>query len=102
MNMKRPNWLPILTAAATLLAAQAAWADFNPVPLLSSSFNMDIVVERTAPGPIGRATTASMDSGTNNDNASWYEVGYNTAAPATGVPAAGSTFTSAAASTHQF
>jgi hypothetical protein len=102
MIRPNPNRYLITTSALTLLAASAARADFNPVPLQISSFNQDIVVERTAPGAIGRATTASMDSGTNNNGASWYELGYNTAAPATGLPAAGSTFTSAASTTHQF
>src|SRR5882672_9131167 len=85
-----------------LILTNTARADFNPVPLASSSFNYDIVVERTAPPPIGRATTASMDAGTNNTDASWYEIGFNTAAPTTGVPAADSTFASAAAANHQF
>src|SRR5438477_2946663 len=85
-----------------LIAARNSRADFNPVPLARSSFNYDIVVERTAPPPIGRATTASMDAGTNNTGASWYEIGFNTAAPTTGFPAAGSTFSSAAASSHQY
>src|SRR6267378_1695833 len=85
-----------------LIAASNSRADFNPVPLASSSFNYDIVVERTAPPPIGRATTASMDAGTNNTDASWYEIGFNTAAPTTGFPAAGSTFASASAANHQY
>src|SRR5436189_5848213 len=85
-----------------LTATNYSRADFNPVPLTSSSFNYDIVVERTAPPPIGRATTASMDAGTNNTGASWYERGFNTAAPTTGFPVAGSTFSSAAAASHQY
>jgi hypothetical protein len=89
-------------AAVTLITANLAYGDFNPVPLASSSFNQDVVVEKTAPGPIGRATTASLDSGTNNSQNSWYEVGFNTAAPSTGLPAAGSTFVSAASATHQY
>src|SRR3982750_4809323 len=85
-----------------LTATNYSRADFNPVPLTSSSFTYDIVVERTAPPPIGRATTASMDAGTNNTGASWYEIGFNAAAPTTGFPAAGSTFSSPAASSHQY
>ena len=85
-----------------LVSVNIARADFNPVPIASSSFNYDVVVERPAPPPIGRATSASMDAGTNNTGASWYEVGFNTAAPTTGIPAAGSTFASASAASHQF
>jgi hypothetical protein len=43
-----------------------------------------------------------MDAGTNNTDASWYEIGFNAAAPTTGFPAAGSTFASAAAANHQY
>jgi Immunoglobulin I-set domain len=82
--------------------AATARADFNPVILTSDSFNQDIVVERGAPGPIGRATNASMDSGTNNNQDSWYEEGFNLAAPPTGLPPAGSVFTSASLATHQY
>src|SRR3982751_1558913 len=85
-----------------LLSASEALGDFNPVALTTASFNRDVVVERTSPGPIGRATTATMDAGTNNTGDTWYEVGFNTASPTTGVPAAGLTFTSAAAANHQF
>jgi hypothetical protein len=47
-------------------------------------------------------TTASMDSGTGNSDTSWYEQGYNTANPATGLPRAGSTFTHQNATNHQY
>jgi hypothetical protein len=103
----QPNCARALTlrlGAAALLATAgfSARADFNPVPLTSASYNLDVVAERSAPPPIGRATTVSMDSGTNNNQDSWYEVGFNLAAPTTGVPAAGSTFTSASLATHQY
>jgi hypothetical protein len=102
MNRLRGQLISIVGLCLALLSLHPARADFNPVPLASSSFNYDIVVERTAPPPIGRATTASMDAGTNNTDASWYEIGFNTASPTTGFPAAGSTFASAAAANHQY
>jgi hypothetical protein len=102
MNQLRGQLLSSVCLCLALISLRKARADFNPVPLASSSFNYDIVVERTAPSPIGRATTASMDAGTNNTDASWYEIGFNTAAPTTGLPAAGSTFASAAAANHQY
>src|SRR6267142_177608 len=102
MNKLRGPLFSSVCLCLALLSLHTARADFNPVPLASSSFNYDIVVERTAPPAIGRATTASMDAGTNNTDASWYEIGFNTAAPTTGFPAAGSTFASASAANHQF
>src|ERR1041385_1592197 len=100
--MNNPPAHLICSFSVLISCSFLAHADFNPVPLAASSFNSDVIVERTAPGPIGRATNASMDGGTNNSGASWYEIGFNTAAPATGLPAAGSTFTSAAAASHQY
>lgn len=87
-----------------LTVAGTARAGFTPVPLTSGSFNQDMVVEKTAPAPVvgGGYTTASMDNGTANTATSWYEVGYNAAAPTTGLPAAGSTFTHQNAANHQY
>jgi hypothetical protein len=102
MNQLRGPSFGNVALCLALISMHTARADFNPVPLASSSFNYDIVVERTAPPPIGRATTASMDAGTNNTDASWYEIGFDTAAPTTGLPAAGSTFASASAANHQY
>jgi predicted alpha-1,6-mannanase (GH76 family) len=63
-----------------------------------------MVVENTAPAPVlaGGYTTASMDSGTGNSATTWYELGYNTANPTTGLPLAGSTFTHQNAPDHQY
>lgn len=79
-------------------------ADFVPIPLTASSYNQDMVVERTAPAPVVPAgyTTASMDNGTANSGYSWYERGYDPAAPLTGLPPAGSTFTDQSAPNYQF
>ena len=78
----------------TMLLADVTHADFIPIPLTGDSFNQDVVVEKTAPPPLMPATTASMDGGTANTNFSWYERGYNADWTSTGLPAAGSTFTS--------
>jgi hypothetical protein len=75
-----------------LFLASAAHADFDPVLVMPASFNHDIVVESNAPGPVARASRATMDGGTNNTGRTFYEIGYNTASPTTGLPAAGSTF----------
>src|ERR1035438_7706558 len=81
-----------------------AHGGFAPIPLTSGSFNQDMVVERSAAGPVqaGGYTSASMDSGVGNTATSWYEKGYNTASPSTGLPAAGSTFTNQSAADHQY
>src|SRR4051812_135040 len=102
MYLAQPTLRSCSLGLAFMICASEIRADFNPVTLATSSFNADVVVERTAPGPIGRATNASMDGGTNNSGASWYEVGFNLAAPTTGVPTAGSTFTSASLAGHQY
>lgn len=102
MNKLRGSLFRSAYLCLTFVSLNTAWADFNPIPLAGSSFNYDIVVEHTAPGPIGRATTASMDAGTNNTDDSWYEIGFDAAAPTTGLPAAGSTFSSTSAANHQY
>lgn len=76
----------------------------NPIALASDSYNRDVVVERTAPLPPtpGAYTTASMETGAANTSWSWYEVGYNTGAPTTGLPAANTLFASATYLDHLF
>ncbi len=84
--------------------AFAAKAGFVPITLTSGSYNQDVVVENTAPAPVlpGGYTTASMDNGLGNTGTSWYEQGYDSAAPNTGLPPAGSTFTSQSSSSHSY
>ncbi|MDB6020465.1 MAG: hypothetical protein JWQ04_322, partial [Pedosphaera sp.] len=98
---KKPGWWSL---ALALAFASVARADFTPIPLTSGSFNQDMVVENTAPAPAvaGGYTTASMDSGIGNSLTSWYEQGYNTASPTTGLPHAGSTFTNQNAANHRY
>ena len=81
-----------------------AHAGFAPIPLTGASYNQDMVVENTAPRPVisGGYTTASMDNGIANSAYSWYEQGYNSANPSTGLPTAGSTFTHQNAPNHQY
>jgi predicted alpha-1,6-mannanase (GH76 family) len=90
--------------ALALLLPGFVHAGFNPIPLTSASYNQDIVVENSAPAPLigGAYTTASMDSGLANSGTSWYAQGYNAASPSTGLPPAGSVFTSQSDSNHQY
>lgn len=85
-----------------LALASAARADFNPVPLTPGSFTADVVVEKTAPRPFSSYTTATMDGGTNNNNWTLYEQGFDVTRPGSGLPAAGSTFTAYSEPNHQF
>jgi predicted alpha-1,6-mannanase (GH76 family) len=96
------RWPIILFVALGI--ASPAQAGFSPIPLTSGSFNQDIVVESTAPAPVvaGGYTTASMDNGVGNTATSWYELGYNTASPTTGLPHAGATFNSQSLANHQY
>jgi hypothetical protein len=90
------------TVSLLLAAGSAARADFNPLALTPDSYGQDGIVELAAPHVSHSATTATMDNGTGNTGYTWYEVGYNAAAPATGVPAAGSTFVSQAQADHSY
>jgi len=76
----------------------------NPIALTGGSYNRDVVVEHTAPPPPapGAYTTASMETGEANTTWSWYEVGYNTGAPTTGLPAANTLFASVTHPDHLF
>ncbi|HEY7117040.1 MAG TPA: PEP-CTERM sorting domain-containing protein [Tepidisphaeraceae bacterium] len=74
-----------LSAASTFSAVAAM------VPIPVSGFNQDIIVDTGAAAP-QNVVTATMDDGTVQTGGlftgnTWYQVGYNTAAPATGLPA---------------
>ncbi len=88
--------------AAVFALSGSTGGDFTPI--LVTGFNHDIVAEANAPQipPSLGATTASMDSGIENTGSSWYEQGYNAAAPDTGLPPAGSTFTNQVGADHSY
>ncbi|PWU14941.1 MAG: hypothetical protein C5B50_16195 [Verrucomicrobia bacterium] len=79
---------------SSLGALTVARADFNPVPLTPGSFTYDSVVENTAPPPLANFVNVTMDNGTNNNGATWYEAGFCTNVPYLGLPPHGSTFIS--------
>jgi predicted alpha-1,6-mannanase (GH76 family) len=97
----RWGWV-MLGCALTLNLA--ALGGFAPIVLTSGSLNQDIVVEATAAAPAiaGGYTTASMDNGTLNTGTSWYEQGYNLTNLSSGLPHAGSTFTSPSLPNHLY
>lgn len=77
-------------------------AEFNPIGV--SGYNQDMIVEASAikPGWLDRYTSATMDNGTANASKSWYESGYYSPAPETGLPPAGATFTNQLAADHAY
>jgi hypothetical protein len=93
-----------LASASFTYAPILSASDYAPIAFTPGSFNRDAVVESGAPSASlnGNYTTVSMDNGTGNSGFSWYEMGYNAAAVKTGIPNAGSTISSAAASDHYF
>src|ERR1041385_722865 len=82
--------LLLLVASSIVASISAFAAGYSPVAITPGSYNADVVVEKTVPS-LGTNTTATVDGGTNNNGNTWYEVGYNTGAPTTGLPAAGTT-----------
>jgi len=75
----------------------AALADFAPIALNPSSYNRDVVIEASAPRALNDSFNVTMDGGTNKNGNTWYERGYNTAAPTSGLPVAGSFVTNSLA-----
>jgi hypothetical protein len=67
-------------------------------PLAVSGFNQDPVIEASAvlPGYLQRFTSVSMDDGPNNTGNAWYEIGWYTPDPATGLPHPGTDITNTA------
>lgn len=103
MHPARP-FAATIVGLMILFGALGTRAAFAPISLTAGSYNEDVVVEASAPAPViaGGYTTASMDNGVGNVNTSWYEMGYNTANPSTGLPRAGATFTSQSLGNHQY
>lgn len=85
----------VLSAAAV----QTASAQFAPILLNPSSYNQDMIVEK--PNVV---TTATMDNGTANTGATWYEMGYDASATGgiTGLPHPGTTIVSSSAADHSY
>lgn len=90
----------LLLIAATVFATRAFAVTVSPIAV--SGYNQDVIVEAGAPANAAGVTTATMDGGSANNNGTWYEQGYNGAAPANGLPTHGSTITSASASDHTY
>src|SRR4029077_1437223 len=66
---------------------------YLPIPITSTSYNQDAIVESNATPVIKIVTTASVDQGTNNGANTWYEQGFDTVNPSFGLPPAGTVIT---------
>lgn len=86
----------------TLAIAGVSHAGYSPVAIQTNSYNADLIVESNARPTLTISTTASVDNGTNNTANTWFEIGFDTANPGNGLPAAGSTFTALDDATHSF
>src|SRR5665213_2507554 len=83
----------LLIYGMALAAASISQAAYKPVAIQSSSYNADVIVESNATPRLTISTTASIDEGTNNYNATLFEQGRDLANPGNGLPVAGATFT---------
>jgi hypothetical protein len=91
------------TVALALVGGTAAMAQFAPLPLTSSSYTYDIVVESNFIYKASEAcVTATMDGGPARNNNTWYEAGLDMAFPTTGLPHAGTVLTSVSQSDHSY
>ena len=98
------NNAPSVNSRLVVLAVSGVRAGYYPLALTPGSYNADVVVEKAATPPVaaGGFTTASMDGGTGNNGDTWSEVGLFASDPSVGLPAAGSTITSASFPDHLF
>jgi hypothetical protein len=90
------------TCIMAVSGAAAVSGAYNPIEV--TGYNADIVVEKeaTQQHPLTDVVSATMDSGIGLTLFTWYEQGYATNAPNTGLPTAGSTLTSTNAAEHQY
>jgi hypothetical protein len=90
------------TAVFAVSGASLTGSAFAPIEI--GCYNEDVVVEASAlkPGFLETNTTATMDSGTANLRFTWYERGYCSLAPGSGLPPAGSLLTNQDDASHRF
>jgi hypothetical protein len=89
--------------AMALAAVTTARAQFSPLPLTTSSYTYDIVVESNYNYRVSQdCVTVTMDGGPALTGNTWYEIGLDLAYPTTGVPHAGTLLTSVTQSDHSY
>ncbi|MDQ6630262.1 MAG: hypothetical protein M3Y82_00715, partial [Verrucomicrobiota bacterium] len=92
----------LIFAGLVMLLAVPVRAAFIPIPLASSSYNADVIVEKTAIPSLKVVTTASVDQGTANGNNTWMEAGFDPANPTFGLPAPGTVITALSNANYSF
>jgi hypothetical protein len=85
--------LKLTLFSLALATASVAEAAYSPIPIQTSSYNADAIVESNATPVLSVVTTATVDQGTNNQANTWFEQGYDTANPLNGLPLANTVFT---------
>jgi hypothetical protein len=102
--MKR--WLPPSSIGFLLIwilvPSSRSFAGFSPIALTANSYNQDVIVEKSGPSPLIPATSASMEAGLTNTGLSYFERGYDTPEPSSGLPVAGTVFSSELDGNHDF
>src|ERR1043166_5375549 len=83
----------LLSSVLTLASISLSQAAYNPIPIQTSSYNADAIVESNATPRLDVVTTATVDNGTNNTANTWFEQGYDTGNPGNGLPPANTVFT---------
>ena len=108
------NAAPWANGRAAIFAVAGSTDGVNWSPVGVTGYNHDVIVEADGPQTAGGATTSTgaitnqiagailtnyvtstMDGGTNKTGNTWYEQGFVRTLPTSGIPAAGSTFSSA-------
>jgi hypothetical protein len=85
-----------------LAGASISQAAYLPISFSTTNYNADVIVESAATPVLKVVTTATVDNGSNNTANTWFEIGYDTANPGNGLPAAGSTFTASSNPNYSF
>src|SRR5438270_11264251 len=83
----------LILSGLILVAASLSQAAYLPIPIQSSSYNADAIIESNATPRLDVVTTATVDNGTNNTSNTWIEQCYDTGNPDNVLPPTNTVFT---------